>query len=127
MFIPAHELVVKAKASITETSLEQADSLAADATVLLFDVREPGEYQEGHLPGALNIPRGMLEFVLSSNPALQDTDRQILVYCKTGGRAALAAQSLASMGFIQVSSLAGGYDAWHASARQTEQPTISFD
>ena len=127
MFIPAHELLVNAKASITEVTLEQADSLVADASVLVLDVREPGEYQEGHLAGAVNIPRGVLEFVLSANPALQDTGRQIMVYCKTGGRSALAAQTLASMGFARVYSLEGGHDAWQASLRSSESANISFD
>ena len=117
MFKSAQELVREAKQCITEINLpEWADRLAAPE-VLLIDVREPEEFRAGHIQGALNIPRGMLEFRISSDPALQNLGRPLLVYCKTSGRAALAAASLQGMGFSQVLSLAGGFDAWVADGR----------
>lgn len=127
MFIPAHEFVQKAKSGICEISLEDAEKIVVSKASLVLDVREPGEFQEGHLLGAVNIPRGMLEFVLSAQPELQDTSKEVLVYCKTGGRAALAAVSMQAMGFENVKSIAGGYDGWHASGRMVALPNISFD
>jgi len=54
----------------------------------------------------------MLEFSLASHPSLANVEDPVIVYCKTGGRAALAAQTLQLMGYQQVYSIAGGYDAW---------------
>jgi rhodanese-related sulfurtransferase len=127
MFVSAHQLLLKARAIISEIPLGQADGLLADPSVLWLDVGEPAEYQQGHIAAALNIPRGMLEFVISSDPQLQHTQRRIVVYCKTGGRAALAAQTLQQMGFVAVYALAGGYDAWQASGRPLSSPQLSFE
>ena len=117
----AHDLVLEAKQHISEISLEEAlSSLAAKPLVL--DVREPDEFQQGHLPSAINIPRGVLEFRMSQEPTLTDRSRQILLYCKTSGRAALAAEALQKLGFTAVQSVAGGFDAWHAAGLPTETP-----
>lgn len=128
MFKSAHEFVLAAKQNIREIPLDQAQTALADGTSLLLDVREPAEYEQGHLTAALNLPRGMLEFMLSGNPALQDTARPVIVYCKTGGRAALAAQTLQAMGFAGVSSIAGGFDAWAAAGLPVVKPQeVSFE
>jgi rhodanese-related sulfurtransferase len=128
MFKSAHEFVLAAKQNIREISLDQAQTALAEGTPLLLDVREPAEYEQGHLTAALNLPRGMLEFMLSGNPALQDTARPLIVYCKTGGRAALAAQTLQAMGFAEVSSIAGGFDAWAAAGLPVAKPQeVSFE
>ena len=65
----AHDLVAAARARITEVPLAEADA-AVRAADLLIDVREPDEYAAGHLPGAMGIPRGLLEFRLSATPEL---------------------------------------------------------
>ena len=109
----AHDLVLEAKAQIHEVALEDAET-AICAADLLLDVREVDEFQAGHIPGAINIPRGVLEFKLSNDPALCARELNIVLYCKTSGRAALAACSLQAMGYRQVQSLAGGFDAWSA-------------
>ena len=113
------ELVAEARARINEVS---AEALAAEApgSSVLIDVREPAEFATGHLAGAVPIPRGVLEFQVEANPAvacvtepaLALRDQPIVLYCRTGGRSALAAESLQKLGFKNVRSLAGGITAW---------------
>ena len=112
----AHDLVLEAKAQIHEVALEDAEA-AIRAADQLLDVREADEFHAGHIPGAINIPRGVLEFKLSNDPALCARELNIVLYCKTSGRAALAACSLQAMGYRQVQSLAGGFDAWSAAGK----------
>ena len=70
----------------------------------------------------------MLEFKFSANPALQARDIAIVLYCKTSGRAALAAAALQDMGYLNVKSIAGGMDAWVAAGKPTAKPqTPSFE
>lgn len=128
MFKPAHELVQEAKKIVDEcTPLEVHDRMSLPET-LLIDVREPDEYRLGHIAGSVNIPRGMLEFKISNEPTLQNLTRPMIVYCKTSGRAALSVVALKSMGFKNVVSLAGGFDAWVADQRAVAKPRdISFE
>ena len=112
----AHDLVLEARAQIREVALSDAE-VAIRAADLLLDVREADEFHAGHIPGALNIPRGLLEFKLSNDPELCARDLNIVLYCKTSGRAALAACSLQAMGYLQVQSLEGGFDAWVAAGK----------
>ena len=119
----ALELVAEAKARVHELSVAEAAQAVAGADVLI-DVREPDEYRQGHLPGAVNMPRGLLEFQLSSNPACQVPDLQVVLYCKTSGRAALAALAMQEMGYTRVRSIAGGFDAWVAAGKPVVQPQL---
>lgn len=119
----AHDLVLEARAQIHEVALAEADAAIRAAAVLL-DVREVDEFHAGHIAGAINIPRGLLEFKLSADPELCSRDLNILLYCKTSGRAALAACTLQAMGYRQVQSLAGGLDAWLAAGKA--QVTVSL-
>lgn len=123
----AHDLVTQAKSRIQEVSLEQADQAILDADVLL-DVREADEFAMGHIPGAILVPRGVLEFKLSGMPALSSRDLKVLLYCKTSGRAALAACAMQDMGYLNVKSIAGGIDAWEAAGKPLAKPQQpSFD
>jgi rhodanese-related sulfurtransferase len=117
----AHDLVAAAKARVQEVPLTDAEQaiLAAD---VLVDVREADEFTAGHVPGAVHISRGLLEFKFSANPALQARDLNILLYCKTSGRAALAAAVLQDMGYLNVRSVAGGFDAWAAAGKPVAKP-----
>lgn len=117
----AHDLVSAAKTRVTEIPVEQAESAIREADLLL-DVREVEEYAAGHLNGATHISRGMLEFKLSGMPALQPRDLKIVLYCKTSGRAALSALALHDMGYLNVQSIAGGYDAWVAAGKPVVKP-----
>ncbi|BCO27945.1 sulfurtransferase [Rhodoferax lithotrophicus] len=123
----AHDLVAAAKSRVQEVSVDQAEEAIRDADVLV-DVREADEYAVGHLPGAVHISRGMLEFKFSANPALQSRDLHIVLYCKTSGRAALAALALHDMGYLNVKSILGGFDAWAAAGKPVAKPeTPSFE
>lgn len=122
-----HELVIAAKQATQEIAVEMAPSLIAQSDVLI-DVRETDEFLAGHLPGAIHMSRGMLEFKLAANPQFQSRDLKITLYCKTSGRAALCAQSLKEMGYVNVSSIAGGFDAWQAAGFHFEKPVVpAFD
>lgn len=113
------QLVAEAMAQIQQIDIASANAhLAKNGAVI--DVREPGEFQLGHLPGAVNIPRGVLEFNIGSNSALANKDEPIVLYCKTGGRAALSAVNLQRMGYSQVRSLTGGFDGWVRGGQKVE-------
>lgn len=119
----ATDLVMAAKAHVQEIPIDQAAAAIASADALI-DVRETDEYAAGHLQGALHIPRGLLEFKLSGTPTLERRDLNVVLYCKTSGRAALAAQTMQTMGYLNVRSLAGGYDAWVAAGQPVVKPEL---
>ncbi len=119
----AHDLVAQAKAQTHEIALTQADEAIRNADVLV-DVREADEYAAGHIPGAVHMSRGLLEFKMSGSPELAARDLNIVLYCKTSGRAALAAVQLQAMGYLKVSSIAGGFDAWVAAGKPTANPGL---
>jgi rhodanese-related sulfurtransferase len=114
----ASDLVAEARASIRELTPADLDAQCGDAVVI--DVREPAEFETGHIPRSINIPRGVLEFQVDahpavanvSDPALSHKEHPIVLVCRTGGRAALSALSLQRLGFADVRSLAGGVLAW---------------
>ncbi len=111
MALTAMDLIAKAKQQITEVSTEEGKAMLGSVAVL--DVREPGEFAMGHLPGAINLPRGLLEFKISDHPIFKDRqDNEILVYCQVGGRSALAVETMLQLGYQKPLSLAGGYKAW---------------
>jgi rhodanese-related sulfurtransferase len=123
----AHDLVTLAKGGITEISLADAPQAIKESNLLL-DVREADEYASGHIPGAIHMSRGMLEFKLSGNPALSARDLKIVLYCKTSGRAALASKALHEMGYLNVESIAGGFDAWVAAGNPIAKPdAVEFE
>ena len=99
-----------------EEAIRQAD--------LLVDVRDPDEYRNSHIPGAINISRGLLEFKFTNDPSLENRDLNIVLYCKTSGRAALSAKALKEMGYRNVQSIEGGFDAWQAAGKATAQPEL---
>ncbi|MDI1251778.1 rhodanese-like domain-containing protein [Thermomonas sp.] len=116
--ITAADLVAEARAKIQEVA---PGTFNADrAGTILIDVREPAEFDTGHIPGSINIPRGVLEFEVDAHPAvahvsdvaLSHKERQIVVVCRTGGRAALSTFNLQRLGFADVRSIAGGIVAW---------------
>jgi len=115
------QMVAEARSRIREISAtELRAGLEPDA--VLIDVREPSEHAASHIPGSVNIPRGVLEAEVDPRPEmggvtapeLADRNRPIYLYCRSGGRSALAADALRAMGFSRVASLAGGIIAWQA-------------
>ncbi len=87
--------------------------------ILLIDVREPAEFNAGYIPGALNIPRGVLEFKIGRDAFWEAAmlykpfkEDEIIVYCKKGKRSILAAESLQRLGYTNVKYLIGGWKKW---------------
>lgn len=86
----------------------------------IVDVREPEEFADGHIPGAVNIPLGRLEIEVDTHPAVVAREgearslreRPVVLYCLSGGRSARAAAALQRLGFANPVSLAGGILAW---------------
>ena len=123
----AMDLVAAAKAQVAEIPVADAEAAIRDADVLL-DVREAEEFAAGHLPGAVHASRGLLEFKLSGSPQLASRDLSFVIYCKTSGRAALAAVAMREMGYLNVQSIAGGFDAWAAAGKPVHKPELpSFE
>ncbi|HDP90124.1 MAG TPA: rhodanese-like domain-containing protein [Thioalkalivibrio sp.] len=120
MSMTAMDLVAEARQVIKEVDIDGAKGLMANNAIVL-DVREPAEAAQGHLAGAVNIPRGVLEFKVNEHPATQDRDATYVVYCRTGGRSALACQNLQRMGFANVHSLAGGFEGWVGAGQAVEK------
>jgi rhodanese-related sulfurtransferase len=121
MALTLAQMVASARAVAQEVSpAEAARAHNADKLDLILDVREPPEYAEGHVPTAVNVPRGLLEIKAdpaspASDPALSsEQSARILVYCTKGpgARSLLAAQTLTSMGYEHVEVLGGGLNAW---------------
>jgi molybdopterin/thiamine biosynthesis adenylyltransferase/rhodanese-related sulfurtransferase len=104
------ELLQQVKSEIDEIDATRARELIDSASPLLLDVREQDEWDEGHLPGAIHIPRGNLESRIER--AAPDHARRIVVYCAAGNRSAFAAKTLEELGYEDVSSLAGGFTDW---------------
>jgi len=110
------DLVTAAKQQITEIAVEKSKQLIAQGNITVIDTREENEYDAGHLNEAILLPRGVLEFKIGTIPELADKNKPVLIYCRTGGRSALAALSMKTLGYTNVLSLAGGYEAWQKAA-----------
>jgi rhodanese-related sulfurtransferase len=107
----ATDLVNEAKQKVCEISVAEAKAkIDSDASVIVLDVREPDEFKKGHVPKAVNIPRGLLEFKVTKE--IPNKDAKIIAYCKTGGRSCLACSTLLTMGYKNIESIAGGWQAW---------------
>jgi len=121
MALTLAQMIAEARATAHELSpAEAADAHNRSELGLVIDVREPHEFAEGHVPDAVNIPRGLLE--IRADPASPAADAaltadqaaRILVYCTKGpgARSLLAAQTLTNMGYERVETLGGGLLAW---------------
>lgn len=111
MSMTAMDLVANAKQKISEISV--SDTKNRLSTHFILDVREPAEFEAGHLPNAINIPRGVLEFKINNHPTFAGQENaDIIVYCLSGGRSALATETLQKLGYAKTISMAGGYTAW---------------
>jgi len=122
----AAELVAEARQRIENLTPDQVAAELERGDVLLVDLREPGERaQHGAIPGALHAPRGMLEFY--ADPATPyhkpgfDPNRRVILHCASGGRSALAADTLRQLGYANVAHLDGGLNAWKAAGRPLEE------
>jgi sulfur-carrier protein adenylyltransferase/sulfurtransferase len=116
------ELLARARAETSEISVEELRALLASrAEVKVLDVREAEEFQEGAIPGAVLLPRGVLE---SRVEALVPRGARVVLYCESGARSALAARSLSELGYAHVQSLAGGFGRWSDAGFPSEKPSV---
>jgi rhodanese-related sulfurtransferase len=106
----ATDLIAEAKSRIAELTPGDVQERRArgDAFVLL-DVREPNEWALGHIPGAMHIPRGVMESAIETRVP---REQEVVIYCASGNRSALAADVLQQMGYEKVSSMSGGIRGW---------------
>lgn len=119
------EMVATANAAVPKITPEDAKALVGRPDVLFLDVRESGEVAtSGKVPGALNIPRGLVEFRADPESPLHDAafDRAktVVTYCAAGGRAALVGKTLKDMGYANVHNL-GGFKGWVDAGGEVEQ------
>jgi molybdopterin/thiamine biosynthesis adenylyltransferase/rhodanese-related sulfurtransferase len=104
------ELLQQARSEISEIDATQARERIESGEPVVVDVREQEEWDEGHIPGAVHVPRGHLESRIER--LAPDTGRPVVVYCSAGNRSAFAAKTLAELGYEDVVSLAGGFTDW---------------
>jgi molybdopterin/thiamine biosynthesis adenylyltransferase/rhodanese-related sulfurtransferase len=115
------ELLARTRAQIREVDTATAEqAIAAQPAPVVLDVREPDEYEQGALPGAVHIPRGHLESQVENRIA--DRDAPIVVYCAGGTRSAFAAKTLTDLGYTDVVSMAGGFNKWKNEGRDWKTP-----
>lgn len=116
MATTASEMVAAAKAAIENLTTDEVAAEVADNDVVLVDLREPTETANGVIPGAVKAPRGMLEFHADPSTPYHleelDPNRRTILYCASGGRSALAAQTLQTLGYRDVAHLEGGFKSW---------------
>jgi len=123
------EMIQEARSSVQEVSVQDAhEGLRSGEVHMLIDVREPWEWDKGHISDAVSIPRGLLELRADpespvTNPELSgDKDARLVVYCTKApsARSMLAAQTLGRMGFSNVAALRGGLEEWQAEGLPNE-------
>lgn len=110
------DLINEAKLRIREVSARDAVA-HPEKGVVYFDCREPNEYALGHIPGAVFIPRGNLETKVE---AAISRDSKVLIYCATGNRSVLAADTMQQMGYEDVASMSGGFRGWVEAGGEVE-------
>jgi len=105
-------IMAEARKEVPEVSAQEVNELLKNngKSPILLDVRESDEWRQGHLEGALPLPRGFLEIKVES--VVPDKNAPIVAYCAGGVRSLLAAKAMKEMGYQNVSSMAGGYGAW---------------
>jgi hydroxyacylglutathione hydrolase len=103
--------------TLSSLTLAEVTALLRSNDKLVLDVRGPGEWKAGHVPGSLNVPLGELDQRLSEIPR----DRPVIVHCQTGGRAAIAASLLRVRGFENIRQFPGGFAEWQAAAQPVER------
>ncbi len=121
----AAEMVAEAKKRVENLSVDETARELEGGDALLVDIREHAERaQTGAIPGAVEAPRGMLEFWADpASPYHRDEfqpDRRIILHCASGGRSALAAATLQDLGYERVAHLDGGIKAWKEAGKPVQ-------
>lgn len=114
------DLLKQTRAEVRSVEGDEADAYRSQPGAVVLDVREPEEYQQGALPGALHIPRGNLESNIEGR--VPDHSLPIFIYCATGVRSVFAAKTLEQLGYADVVSLAGGFNKWKDQGRDWRTP-----
>ncbi len=114
------EMLAAAKAAIREVEPAEAEQEIANGGAVVLDVREPDEYEQGALPGAVHIPRGTLE--TSVEGKIPDKSSHVVIYCAGGTRSAFAAQTMQELGYTDVASVIGGFNRWKDEGRAWSAP-----
>jgi rhodanese-related sulfurtransferase len=117
----AAQMIQEARQRVQNLSVDQVAAELAHGKATLVDIREPAEQQAGAIAGAIAAPRGMLEFCADPTSPYHrpefDTGKRIILFCASGGRSALAADTLQQMGYTNVAHLDGGLKAWIAAGQ----------
>jgi len=111
------KLVADAKNNITEISPQDAAAKLKSGEAVMIDVRDKDEWDDGHIPDAMHLSRGIVEFDIEEK--VPDLNAMVICHCGGGGRSALAAESLQKMGYKNVRSMAGGFKAWKVAGLPT--------
>lgn len=120
------DVVAEARDEIEEVDADTARRMLDEGAVII-DVRETDEFERGHIPDAIHIPRGRLEMQIGQRPEMEDHEKPVILYCGSGGRCALAARTLKHMGYTHVMSLCGGLGAWVEAGHAVEVPSGGDD
>ena len=115
------DLLKEARAQIREVTPQDVDALAPGAATVI-DVREASEWEQGHLPGAVHISKSYVEQQVEA--AAPDRDAEVILYCAGGVRSLFAAQTLEQLGYTNVASMSGGFQAWKSAGLPWEAPVI---
>jgi molybdopterin/thiamine biosynthesis adenylyltransferase/rhodanese-related sulfurtransferase len=116
------ELLAATKSEIREVGTAEADEIRRRPGAVVLDVREPDEYEQGAIPGAVHIARGTLEGSVESR--LTDKSAPVVIHCASGVRSAFAARTLSEMGYEDVVSMAGGFNKWKDEGRDWATPQV---
>ncbi|HEX2916558.1 MAG TPA: rhodanese-like domain-containing protein [Chloroflexia bacterium] len=123
----AAQMVKEAKERVSNLTVEQVTAELEKGHAVLVDLREPEErLQNGVIPGAISAPRGMLEFYADPTSPYHrpdfDPNSRIILHCASGGRSALAVDTLQQMGYTNIAHLDGGIKAWKEAGRPVDMP-----
>jgi molybdopterin/thiamine biosynthesis adenylyltransferase/rhodanese-related sulfurtransferase len=116
------DLLKQTKAQIREVDTAATDDLRTRPGVVLLDVREPDEHEQGTIPGSVFIPRGQLESHVENR--ITDKSGQIVIFCAAGNRSAFAAKTLEELGYADVVSMKGGFNRWKDEGRDWQTPRV---
>ena len=115
------DLLREARSRIREVTPQEVGGLPPGAATIV-DVREASEWEQGHLPGANHISKSYIEQQIEG--AVPDRDAPVILYCAGGVRSLFAAQTLAEMGYTNVASMSGGFQAWKGAGLEFETPVV---
>ncbi|HEY8545295.1 MAG TPA: molybdopterin-synthase adenylyltransferase MoeB [Acidimicrobiales bacterium] len=115
-------MLAATKAEIREVDTAEADEIRRRPGAVVLDVREPDEYEQGAIPGAVHIPRGTLEGSIENR--IPDKSAPVVIHCASGVRSAFAAKTLTELGYTDVVSMAGGFNKWKDEGRDWKAPQV---